>query len=172
MTYHTGSQPFFITVLIGLLHGLFSLFVILSSLWLCLALWIQLPLGTIFSRVLIVLWCVFALSLFSIYASGHLFSRRTDIVIYCCAFACALLWYFSLDARQDRDWNPEVAQQLSYEKQGDLVTLHQVRSFNWHADGSYDIRWEDRHIDLRHITGVNVITSYWMGPQIAHTLVS
>ncbi|USA46123.1 DUF4105 domain-containing protein [Acinetobacter sp. C26M] len=167
-----GSREFFIALGIGLLHSLFALCVILSSIWLCLALWIQQPLGSFFSRAAIVLWILFALSLIGVYVSGHLFSRRTDIMIYCVAFACSLVWYFSLDARQDRDWNPEVAEQLHYEKNGDIVQLHNVRNFDWHADGSYDIHWEDRSIDLNKITGINVITSYWMGPQIAHTLVS
>jgi len=170
--HNIGSREFFIALGIGLLHGLFTLCVILSSVWLCLALWIQQPLGSFFSRAAIVLWVLFALSLIGVYVSGHLFSRRTDIIIYCVAFACSLAWYFSLDARQDRDWNPEVAEQLHYQKNGDIVQLHNVRNFDWHADGSYDIHWEDRSIDLNKITGINVITSYWMGPQIAHTLVS
>lgn len=170
--HNIGSREFFIALGIGLLHGLFTLCVILSSVWLCLALWIQQPLGSFFSRAAIVLWVLFALSLIGVYVSGHLFSRRTDIIIYCVAFTCSLAWYFSLDARQDRDWNPEVAEQLYYQKNGDIVQLHNVRNFDWHADGSYDIRWEDRSIDLNKITGINVITSYWMGPQIAHTLVS
>lgn len=170
--HNIGSREFFIALGIGLLHGLFTLCVVLSSVWLCLALWIQQPLGTLFSRVAIVLWGLFALSLLGVYFSGHLISRRTDIIIYCVAFACSLFWYFSIEARQDRDWNPEVAEQLSYSRQGDLVTLHKVRNFDWHADGTYDVHWEDRTIDLNKITGINVITSYWMGPQIAHTLVS
>jgi len=170
--HNIGSREFFIALGIGLLHSLFTLFVVLSSFWLCLALWIQQPLGALLSRITIILWSLFALSLIGVYVSGHLISRRTDIIIYCCAFALALIWYFSLDARQDRDWDPEVAEQLSYEKHGDTVILHNVRNFNWHADGSYDIHWEDRTVDLNKITGVNVITSYWMGPQIAHTLVS
>lgn len=41
---------------------------------------------------------------------------------------CGLYWYFGLEAKPDRDWNPEVAQVLSYEQQGDLVTLHNVRT--------------------------------------------
>ena len=170
--HNIASREFFIALGIGFLHSLFALFVIISSIWLCLALWIQQPLGTVLSRVVIVIWGLFALSLIGFYVSGHLFNRRTDIIIYSLVFACSLGWYFSQDAKQDRDWDPEVAEQLSYEKHGDLVTLHKVRNFDWHKDGNYDIRWEDRHIDLNKITGVNVITSYWMGPQIAHTLVS
>lgn len=170
--HEIGSREFFIGLGIWFLHSTFTLFVILSSIWLCLALWIQQPLGPIFSRIIIILWGLFALSLLGFYVSGHIFSRRTDILLYCFAFACSLLWYFSLDARQDRVWDPEVSEQLSYEKKGDIVTLHKVRNFNWYPDGHYDIHWEDRTIDLNKITGINVIASYWMGPQIAHTLVS
>ena len=170
--HHIGSREFLTALAIGFLHSLFTLFIVVSSLWLCFALWIQQPFGTLFTRAVILLWGLFALSLIGIYFSGHVFSRRTDIILYCCAFVCSLLWYFSLDAKQNREWDAEVAEQLSYDKQGDQVTLHHVRNFNWHPDGTYDVHWEDRHIDLNKITGVNVLTSYWMGPQIAHTLIS
>ncbi|RFS33866.1 DUF4105 domain-containing protein [Acinetobacter sp. SWAC5] len=154
-----------------LAHGVFSLFVVLSSAWLCMAIWVQQPINSIVSYAIIGFWIAFALSILGIYFS-HLLSRRKDILIYGLAFLFALIWYFSLPARQDRDWNPEVAKMLSYEKHGDQVTLHNVRNFDWHADGRYTERWKTRHYNLNDITGVNIITSYWMGPKIAHTLVS
>lgn len=166
------ARELFISLAMWLLHGAFTLFVILSSIWLCLALWYQQPFGNIFSRVIIAIWVLFALSLIGFYINGHIVSRRTDILLYGFVFACVLLWYFSLEARQDRDWNPEVAKQLHYEKQGDMVTLHNVRNFNWRSNEDYDIHWESRTVDLNKITGLNVIASYWMGPKIAHTLVS
>ena len=166
------ARELFISLAMWLLHGAFTLFVILSSIWLCLALWYQQPFGNIFSRVIIAIWVLFALSLIGFYINGHIVSRRTDILLYGFVFACALLWYFSLEARQDRDWNPEVAKQLHYEKQGVMVTLHNVRNFNWRSNEDYDIHWESRTVDLNKITGLNVIASYWMGPKIAHTLVS
>ena len=152
-------------------HGLFSLFVVLSSAWLCMAVWIQQPINSLVSYALIGIWIAFALSILGIYFSS-VFSRRKDILVYCLAFLAGLVWYFSLPALQDREWNPEVAKMLSYEKHGDQITLHNVRNFDWHADGGYTESWETRHYNLNEITGVNIITSYWMGPQIAHTLVS
>lgn len=157
---------------VGFIHLLFSVFVVCSSIWLCCALWIQEPLGVWASRVLIGVWIAFALSVLGIYVSQSFFGRRLDILVYMLGFILGLTWYFGLDARQDREWNPEVAKILRYEKQGDRVTLHNVRNFNWHSDGSYTARWDTRTFDLNQITGINVITSYWMGPQIAHTLVS
>lgn len=156
----------------GALHSLFSLFVVLSSVWLCMALWVQQPLGWLASRVLIGAWAAFALSILGMYATQHFFSRRKDAMIYLLGFICSLFWYFGLEARQDREWAPEVSRILRYEQRGNAVTLHNVRNFDWRPDGSYAERWETRHYDLNQITGVNIITSYWMGPQIAHTLVS
>ena len=163
---------FWRTLGFGLLHTLFSIFVLLSSIWLCFALWIQEPLGWLVSRLFIGIWIAFALSILGIYITQSFFGRRLDIILYLLGFLLALSWYFSLDARQDRDWQPEVAKILHYEKQGDNVTLHNVRNFTWHPDGSYTEHWDTRSFDLNQITGVNIITSYWMGPQIAHTLVS
>ena len=167
-----GKKEFLFAVGLAMLHSVFSVFVILSSLWLCLALWFQEPLGWLASRFMIGLWIAFALSILGIYATQNFINRYTDILIYLLGFLLGLFWYFSLEAKQDRDWNPEVAQVLSYERKGDEITLHNVRNFTWYADGHYDAHWESRHVNLNQITGVNIITSYWMGPQIAHTLVS
>lgn len=170
--HNIGSREFFLALGLGLLHSLFSLFIIISTIWLCLALWIQQPMGWLTSRILIGIWIAFALSVLGFYLSGHIFSRRTDILIYVIAFVAALGWYFSIEARQDRDWNPEVEKIFSYERHGDQISIHNVRNFNWHLDGTYDEHWETRQYNLNQITGVNIIASYWMGPQIAHTLVS
>ena len=170
--HNIGKREFFAALGMALLHSMFSLFVIVSSIWLCLALWFQEPFGWLVTRIIIGIWIVFALSILGIYITQNLFNRHIDTLIYIFGFLLGLFWYFSLEAKQDREWNPEVAQVLSYEQNGDQITLHNVRNFNWHADGNYDEHWETRDFDLNQITGVNIITSYWMGPQIAHTLVS
>ena len=159
------------TILNTIAHSGFSIFVVLSSLWLCLAIWVQQPFGLFLSRVLIGIWLAFALSILGIYAT-HFFSRKKDVLLYIIGFLMALGWYLSLQPQQQRNWNPEVSRLLSYQQQGDQVTLYNVRNFTWQADGRYIERWETRHFDLKQISGVNIITSYWMGPQIAHTLVS
>ncbi|MFC2994106.1 DUF4105 domain-containing protein [Acinetobacter sichuanensis] len=155
----------------GLIHSIFSIFVIFSSIWLCCALWFQAPFG-LFSRIMIGLWILFAFSILGIYIKQNLFSRHKDILIYILAFLCSLLWYFNIPAKQDREWNPEVDRLFTYKKQGNIVTIHNIRNFNWHTENKYDVHWDTRSYNLEHITGVNIITSYWMGPQIAHTLVS
>lgn len=170
--HNIGFRQFLQALAMFLLHAGFTLGVILSSIWLCLALWIQQPGGHWLSIILILIWAIFALSILGIYFTQHLFSRQKDRVIYLLVFALSLLWYFNIPAKQDRDWNPEVARIFTYEKQGNIVTIHNVRNFAWYTPTQFTERWETRQYDLSQITGINVITSYWMGPQIAHTLVS
>ena len=76
-------------------------------------LWVQQPLGKIGSIILIGLWLTFALVVLGIYFTRHLISRQVDTVLYLLAFLFSLLAYFSMEPRQDRDWNPEVSRLLS-----------------------------------------------------------
>lgn len=170
--HNIGKREFLTALGMGFIHFLFSVFVILSSIWLCAAVWIQEPLGWFLSRVIIGIWIAFALSILGIYVSQHFFSRKKDVLIYIIAFILSLFWYFSLEAKQDRQWNPEVAKILNFERHGDVVKLNNIRNFEWHKDGTYTEKWESRTFNLNDINGVNIITSYWMGPQIGHTLVS
>lgn len=93
-----------------------------------------------------------------------------------CSFVIALItlvaWWQGLTPRSDRDWAPDVARQLSYEREGDRVTLHDVRDFEWHTPETATPHWETREYDLSQLDRVDMIVSYWMGPAIAHTLVS
>lgn len=167
-----GKKPFFPTLGMFFIHSFFSLFVILSSVWFCFAIWIQQPFGQIFSSILIIIWIGFALSVLGFYFTQKILNRKTDGLIYILAFIISLLWYFNIPAQQNRQWSPEVSRIFSYQQQGNLVTIHNIRNFNWHSESQYDEHWDTRTYNLDHITGVNIITSYWMGPEIAHTLVS
>lgn len=162
-----------ITTLKTWIHiGSIFLFLLFTSIWFCLALWIQQPRGLFVTASFIGFWVIFALAIFSIYVNHIFIKRRTGIVIYLLAFAATLVWYFNIPAKQNREWSPDVARLFSYQKNGDQVTIHDIRDFKWYSEEKFDEHWDTRTFNLDHITGVSIITSYWMGPQIAHTLVS
>ena len=84
-------------------------------------------------------------------------------------------WFMSITPEQQRDWMPEVSQKITYEhdpNNPDLITLTNVRNFDWHTEEDATAHWETRTIDMSKLSGVDVANSYWMGPLIAHTLVS
>ena len=110
--HNTGTRKFLLALGMVLLHTAFGLFVIMSSIWLCLALWFQQPFGGLVTRLLIGIWIAFALSILGLYITQYVLNRQTDVLIYVLFFLVGLFWYFGLQARQDREWNPEVAQTI------------------------------------------------------------
>lgn len=88
------------------------------------------------------------------------------------AMVALLVWWGTLQPSHDRVWADDVARMVTGDVQGSVVTLDQVRNFDWRSDDDYTPRWERRSYDLDQLRSVDVALSYWMGPAIAHTLVS
>ena len=95
--------------------------------------------------------------------------------LYAAIWFVGLGWFLSIEPKQDRDWMPEVSERVTYERDANnpnLVTFTNVRNFDWHTDQEATEHWDTRTIDMSKLSGVDVTNSYWMGPLIAHTLVS
>ena len=95
--------------------------------------------------------------------------------LYTAIWFVGLGWFFSIEPEQNRDWMPEVSERVTYERDTnnpDLITFNNVRNFDWHTDQEATEHWDTRTIDISKLSGVDVTNSYWMGPLIAHTLVS
>ena len=74
---------------------------------------------------------------------------------------------------QDRHWADDVARRLQVSSfDGRHVVLDNVRNFDWRGEADYDVAWETRQYDLDQLRSADLFLSYWMGPAIAHTLVS
>lgn len=98
---------------------------------------------------------------------------RRLLSAYSMAFFLALLGWLALSPRQDRIWADDVAQRLHVVSfDGRQVVLDNVRDFTWRSETDYDARWARREYDLTQLRSADLVMSYWMGPAIAHTLVS
>lgn len=89
--------------------------------------------------------------------------------------AAMLLWWSTIAPRQDRDWADDVAHITRMQPaaaDADIVELQDVRNFIWRSETDYTARWDHRRYDLTQLRSVDMAVSYWMGPAIAHTLVS
>jgi len=71
-----------------------------------------------------------------------------------------------------RDWQPEVAVLPYADIAGDLVTVHNIRNFDYRTETDFVPHWEDRTYDLRQLDSVDLIAVYWAGKAIAHIMVS
>lgn len=148
---------------------LLSLGLLLSGAWAVLALHYQLPVAAPWRVLAGAAWALLALA-----ATGLLWRGAVAraLLTYGVAFALLLSWWVRIAPSDTRDWADDVARHVQSEQNGSLLTLTNVRHFDWRSDTDYTPRWETRRYDLDRLQSVDMAVSYWMGPAIAHTLVS
>ncbi|QQS48560.1 MAG: DUF4105 domain-containing protein [Acidobacteriota bacterium] len=88
------------------------------------------------------------------------------------AFLIVIIWWLSIRPSNDRDWQPDVAIPATADIDGDLVTIHNVRNIEYRSDTDFTLRYYDKTYDLNRLSAVDLITSYWMGPAVAHVFIS
>lgn len=83
-------------------------------------------------------------------------------------FMLPLLAWFSARPSSNRDWQPEVAVLPYADINGNLVTFHNIRNFDYRTETDFTPAYYDRTFDLQKLDRVDLVASYWMGPAIAH----
>jgi Domain of unknown function (DUF4105) len=99
-------------------------------------------------------------------------NRRRTLLGFLAAFAVVLLWWSSIEPSNERDWQAEVAVLPYATRDGDRVTLHNVRNFDYRTEQDFAPRYDDRTFDLSALDAVDLIAVYWAGDAIAHIMVS
>lgn len=143
--------------------------VTLATLWGALALWYHGPFEEQQKLFAIGVYAFFGL----LVCLGLFTRRRVGVLgLYGLAFAGLLFWWSGIAPPTDRNWAPDVARQVTGQINGDILTLENMRNFDWR--GPYDAtpRWETRSYDLSQLQTVDMFLSYWAGPLMAHFIVS
>ncbi|MEP6883261.1 MAG: DUF4105 domain-containing protein [Gammaproteobacteria bacterium] len=162
-TVHSANLlRFTVTLLATLIVGF-------SAIWGAFALWYQAPGGQALKTLSAFIWVGFSFTLLLALWQGR---AALALVAFALAFGGLLIWWQRIGPSNDRIWADDVAQMTTGTVDGKRVTLHNVRNFEWRSNTDYTQRWETRDYDLDRLNSVDMITSYWSGPAIAHLLVS
>ena len=62
-----------------------------------------------------------------------------------------LVLYLQIPASNDRDWQAEVAKVPYATVENDVVTIHNVRNFDYRTETDFTPSWEMRTYDLRQL---------------------
>jgi len=98
--------------------------------------------------------------------------RWRSLGSFAALFALLLACWTALQPSNDRDWQPENAVLAYASIDGDRVTLHNIRNFDYRSETDFKPAYYDRTFDLRQLDAVDLFTAYWMGPEIAHVFLS
>ncbi len=147
-----------------------TLVLALMMVWAALALWYRFPTpepGPLLAA--------FAFTLIGLTTIIALYRRFSFIKLapFCVAFAGLLLWWSTIEPPRDAHWAPDVARQVTGRIEGDVLTLTNLRNFDWGSDNKPTIeRWETRSYDLGKLRSLDIFLSYWGGPEMAHVILS
>jgi hypothetical protein len=141
----------------------------LFTLWGAFALWFQFPGGQFAKTLSVVVWVAAGLAMLALAAKGRPLAGLGSFAV---AFGGLLLWWHQILPSNQRVWADDVSRTTSGRVDGSIVTLYDVRNFEWRTDKDYTKRWETRTYNLDRLDSVDLIVSYWSMKAIAHVLVS
>jgi hypothetical protein len=98
--------------------------------------------------------------------------RWRSVAAFVALFGLLLACWSSITASNDRDWVPENALLAYGTFDGERVTVHNIRNFDYRSETDFTPAYYDRTFDLRELEEVNLFAVYWMGPAIAHVFLS
>jgi hypothetical protein len=81
------------------------------------------------------------------------------------------LWC-SIQPSNSRDWQPEVAETAWTERDGDKITIHNLRNFDYEPGLVAKPRWETKIVDLSELRAVDLYINFWGSTLICHPIVS
>lgn len=116
------------------------------------------------------LWAVGSVVTFAAWMRRRWRGRATLLLL--AGIAVVGAGWSMLAPSNDRDWQPELAVLPSATFDGDLVTIRNIRNADYRSETDFDLRYYDKTFDLNQLDSVDLIATYWMGPSIAHTMLS
>ena len=146
-----------------------SLIMLLASFWGTLAIWFKMP-GPDLLRYVVIGFFVFlnGAAFIALFKTRHL----RPFLVFAGIFALLLGWWSTLTPPSEGNWVPDVARQVTGEIDGDLVTLTNIRDFEWTSAQEGKTNWITGTYDLSQLETVDMLLSYWGSPNMAHFILS
>jgi len=84
------------------------------------------------------------------------------------AEALVVVWWLRLRPSHDREWEPAAAVLPRVTRDGDAVTVHDLRDFDYPAPGVVDVRYDTRTYRLAHLAALDIIFFNWGSQWMSH----
>lgn len=98
--------------------------------------------------------------------------RWRTTLAYFAVFAALVTCYYRIEPSNDRDWAPQVERLATADVNGNLVTIHNIRNFEYRTATDFTPSWYDRTFDLDKLQSVDMMLVTWGSKAIAHMIMS
>ncbi|MBZ9602021.1 Lnb N-terminal periplasmic domain-containing protein [Phyllobacterium chamaecytisi] len=152
-----------------LVAGILASIILVATAWAVGALWYQLPVRPSARVATAFLYGVFGLAtIVAIFTK----LRNWLLLLFLLCFVLLLTWWSTIKPLEHADWAPEVARQVTGTRNGDVLTLNNVRDFEWRSKTDFTERWVTRTYNLSKLRTADLFLSQWGNPNIAHVILS
>ena len=166
MAHLRSKQGFLLTPLRWLVTGLWILLQFLLVAWASLAIFYSNLPSAELRLALAIAFAAFAI--WALWVSR----RRRMLAVVAVLFLAVVAWWIAIPPSHDRPWRPEVAVMPRAIIDGDRVRLTGVRDFDYRSRDDFTVRYEDREVQLSHVSGLDFYVSYWSEGLVGHTFLS
>ena len=99
--------------------------------------------------------------------------RKHFLVGYSLLFMVVLSgWLLAVQPSNERQWQADLVVLPYATVDGDWVTVHNIRNVDYRSEFDFTPAYYDKTFDVNKLEGVDLFAVYWMGPAIAHTIMS
>lgn len=101
------------------------------------------------------------------------FTRRPRLrILFAALFLGVVAWFISIKPSHHRPWRKDVAVMPRAIVDGDHVRFTGFRNFDYRTRNDFTPRYEEREVQLSHLTSADLFLSYWKIGPVGHTFVS
>ncbi len=112
---------------------------------------------------LAVAWCASVVAFFTVWRP--LWQPLTVFFAIVVLFLC---WWFRQKPSHERVWDPAVAELPRAVRKGDVVTIENIRNFEYRSLDDFTPRYETRTYQLANLRGVDIIFFNWGSALMSH----
>jgi hypothetical protein len=147
----------------GIVLGAMLASAALVTLWMAGAIYFDVCRGARWGRWVAAGWIVAVLALFVAWQP-----LWQPFVVLLGVLALFLVWWFCQRPSHDRDWEPSVAVLPLVVRNGERVTIENIRNFEYRSLKDFTPRYDTRTYHLANLSGLDVIFFNWGSPWMSH----
>ena len=99
--------------------------------------------------------------------------RKRLLAAYSILFVAVVSWWLlAINPSNERQWQPDLAKLPYSTIDGGMVTMHNIRNVDYRSEFDFSPAYYTKTYDINKLDGIDLFAVYWMGPAIAHTIIS